>query len=98
MLIGAGRVVVVLVGTSPSLSLWLFSRDCCLCGVEPKWPPSLRQSNGWSLSHWLALGSSALCCVSCLGRVVVLLIGTGRFVVVIDWNFAFSLTLASQSW
>ena len=68
--IGAGRVVVVLIGTSQSLSLRFASRACCVYNIDPTWPPSLRHSIGLSLSHWFDVGSSALCCVSCLGRVV----------------------------
>ena len=75
-LIGAGRGVVV-IGNSPSPSLWFASLGCCLCDIKPKWPPSQ-----WhSLSHWLVVGSSALCCVGYLSRVVVMSIGAGRVVV-----------------
>ena len=69
MLIGAGRVVAVSIGTSSSLSLWLVSRGCCVCDIDPKWNPSLRHSKSWSTWHWLEVGLSALCCVRCLGRV-----------------------------
>ena len=70
ILFRAGRVVVVLIETSPSHSHWFASLGCCVCDIESKWPPSLRHSMGWSLSYWLVVGSSALCCVNCLGRVV----------------------------
>ena len=50
--------------------------DCCGCDIEPTSPPSLRQSMRWSFSHCLVIGSSALWWVSCVGRVVVMLIGT----------------------
>ena len=61
MFIGAGRVVVVLIGTSQSLSLRYASRACCVYNIDPIWPPSLRHSIGLSLSHWFDVGSSALC-------------------------------------
>ena len=41
-------LVVMLIGTSTSLSLWIASLGCCVCDIEPKWPSSLRHSMGWS--------------------------------------------------
>ena len=55
----------------------------CVCNVDPQWSLSLRHSVGLSLSHWLIVGSSALCCVSSPSRVVVMLIGAGRVVVLL---------------
>ena len=41
MLIGSGHVVVVLIGTSPSFSIWFVSLGCCVCHTNPEWRPSL---------------------------------------------------------
>ena len=51
--------------------------------MEPTWPPSLRLPICWSPSRLLVVGSSALRCVDWLIRVVVMLIGAGRVVVVL---------------
>ena len=54
-----GRVVVMLVGTSSSRSLWMKSRCRCVCGIEPKLRPSLRQPICWSPS--LRFGFNSYC-------------------------------------
>ena len=50
VLVEAVRVDVLLVGTSSSPSFLLASRGCCVRDIEPKWPPFLRHSMGWSPS------------------------------------------------
>ena len=41
---GTGRFVVA----SSSFPRQFISRGCCACGIEPKWPPSLRQQTRWT--------------------------------------------------
>ena len=63
-------LVVLLIVASSSPSSLLSSCRCCVCAIEPKWPPSLRHSMDSCPSHKLDVGSSSLSCVGCVGRVV----------------------------